>query len=110
MAQQGGFGLDLKIMVGTTLTSVVHIIDGEIPEFEKFLAEMTAHDSTGGYAEWIATGKYAINEFKVTLAWDSAASTHAAIVTAFDAASAVSMSIEDPAGVEVIAFSGHIRK
>ena len=109
MAGQGGFGVVLKIMVSTTLTAVANIIDVDFPEMEKILSESTGHDSTAGYAEYIATGKYKANEFSCTLTWDSADTTHAAIVTAFDAAAAVSMSIEDPDGVEVISGSAHIR-
>ena len=109
MAGQGGFGVSLKIMVGTVLTAVANIMDVDFPEMEKVLSESTGHDSTAGYVEYIATGKYKANEFSCTLTWDSAAETHSAIVTAFDAAAAVSMSIEDPDGVEVISGSGHIR-
>lgn len=109
MAGQGGFGVQLKIMVGTVLTAVANMIDVDYPELEKILSESTGHDSTAGYAEYIATGKYKANEFTCTLTWDSADATHAAIVTAFDAAAAVSMSIEDPDSVEVISGSAHIR-
>ena len=110
MAIQGGFGLSAKIMVGTVLTAIVHIIDGEIPEFERDLAEVTAHDSTSGYAEWIATGKRKVNSFKLTLAWDDSSPTHLAMVTNFASATSVSMSIQDPAGNEIIAFSAFIQK
>ena len=109
MAGQGGFGVALKIMVGTVLTAVVNIMDVDFPELEKILSESTGHDSTAGYAEHIATGKYKANEFNCTLTWDADETTHAAIVTAFDAAAAVSMSIEDPEGDEVISGSAHIR-
>ena len=109
MAGQGGFGVELKIMVGTVLTVVANMMDVDYPEMVKILSESTGHDSAAGYKEHIATGKYEATEFTCTLTWDSADSTHAAIVTAFDAAAAVSMSIEDPASVEVISGSGHIR-
>lgn len=106
---QGGFGVDLKIDVGTVLTAMTKILDVPFPEFEKILAEVTGHDSPGGYAEWIATGKRKLNEITVTLAWDTAESTHAAVVTAFDSDAAVSFSVADPDGDETIAFEGHIR-
>lgn len=108
MAIQGGFGVVLKIMVSTTLTAVANVVDVDFPKFKKFLAESTAHDSTSGYQTWVATGKRALEAFTCTLMWDSAAATHAAMVTAFDSDAALSMSIEDPNGDEVIAFSAHI--
>jgi predicted secreted protein len=109
MAGQGGFGVKLKIMVGTVLTVVANVMDVDFPQLEKILSESTGHDSAGGYAEHIATGKYKANEFTCTLTWDSAAETHAVIVTVFDAEAAVSMSISDPDSVEVISGSAHIR-
>ena len=72
MAGQGGFGVVLKIMVGTVLTAVAAVMDVDFPEFEKILSESTGHDSTDGYKEWIASGKRALNEFTCTLTWDSA--------------------------------------
>lgn len=108
MAEQGGFGVVLKIMVSTTLTAVVKVTDVDFPKFKKFLAESTGHDATSGYQTWIASGKRALESFTCTVVWDSAVSTHAAILAAFDSDSAVSMSIEDPDGDEVIAFSAHV--
>lgn len=109
MGTQGGFGLECKITVGTVLTSIAHILDAEFPKFNKFLEDFTGHDSTDGWAEFIDSGKRAMEAFKMTLGWDSADATHAAIVTAFDGTTTVNMSIEDPAGVEVIAFAAHIK-
>ncbi len=109
MAGQGSFGHDLKIMVATTLTTIANVVDMDYPALEKVVAESTGHDSTAGYAEWIATGKYTVGEFTITVVWDSADSTHAAIVTAFDAGAAVSMSLADPDTVETITFSAHVK-
>lgn len=108
MAAQGGFGVQLKIMVSTTLTAVANVIDVDFPKFKKFLAESTAHDSTSGYQTWVATGKRALESFTCTLLWEDSVTTHAAMVTAFSADTAVSMSIQDPDGNEIIAFSAHI--
>jgi hypothetical protein len=58
----------------------------------------------------IDTGKKSLNAFTVTLNWDKAHATHAAMVTAFGSATPVNMSIEDPAGSEIIAFSAFINK
>jgi hypothetical protein len=109
MAGQGSFGHVLKIMVATTLTEIVNVVDMNYPTLEKVLAESTGHDSTAGYAEFMASGKYMVSEFTVTVVWDSAETTHAAIVTAFDAAAAVSMSIADPDTVETISGSAHVK-
>lgn len=107
--RQGGYGAVLKIDV-SGLVAVTHVRDFEFPEFEKILAEITAHDSPGGYAEHISTGKRKLNEFTCTLVWDISETTHAAMVSAFDSDAAVSMSTEDPNGYEVIAFDAHITK
>lgn len=110
MSRQGGFGVVCKISVSNSLTAIANVEDVNFPEFEKFLAEITNHASTGGYAEHIATGVRSVNEFTMTLTWDTAEATHAAIVAAFDSNDPVNMSIEDPDGVEVISFSAHIKK
>ena len=106
----GGFGLVVKISISSTLTAITEVIEGEIPEFEKFIAEMTPHSATGGYATHVATGKRKMNEFKLTLGWDSDDSTHAAIIAAFDSNDAVNMSVVSPAADETIAFAAHITK
>ena len=108
MAQQGGYGVVVKIDTGS-LTTVANLLSTDFPEFEKILAESTSHGSTSGYAEWIATGKRQLNEFTMVLGWDVAEATHAQVVTSFDADASVDMSIEDPDGSEVIAFAAHIR-
>lgn len=110
MGVQGGFGAVLKIEVTAQLTAVTHVVDFEFPEFEKILADVTAHDSPGGYAQFIASGKRQLNEFKVKLTWDKSESTHAAIQAAFDSNDPVGMSVSDPAGTENIQFDGHISK
>lgn len=110
MATQGGFGLQIRISVSATLTAIVHIQEADMPEFEKVLAEVTAHDSAGGYAEYIATGKRKVNEFEMTLLWDKAAATHAAVLAAFNSDAPVNMSVSDPDGAETIAFAAHVYK
>lgn len=108
---EGGFGLQVKITVGTSLTAIAYMVEGEIPEFERFVAEATPHSATGGWAKFVSTGKRKLNEFKVTLAWDSDDTTHAAIRTAFDSESSVAMSVVSPDGSdETISFSAYITK
>ncbi len=110
MAQIGGFGLTVKIDISSTLTALTYLLDGEIPEFEKFIAEATPHDSTNGYAQFVATGKRKMNEFKVTLGWDSDEATHAAVLAAFDSNDPVTMQVISPGADETIEFSAHITK
>ncbi len=107
--RQGGYGAVLKINV-SGLVVVTHVMDHEFPEFEKILAEITAHDSPGGYAEFISTGKRKMNAFTCKLVWDIGETSHAALVAAFDSDDAVGMSVEDPNGYEVIAFDAQISK
>jgi hypothetical protein len=110
MTSQGGFGLTVQITVAASLTAIADLLDGEIPEFEKFLAEMTPHNASGGYAMHVATGKRKMNEFKLTLGWDSDVATHAAILAAFDSNDPVNMAVITPGSDETIAFSAHVFK
>jgi predicted secreted protein len=110
MAPQGGYGLKVKIDVAGLLTSIAYLESSDFPEMEKVLAEITHHGSTQGYAEWIATGKRKLNEFSMSLFWDIAAPTHAALQAAWESDSPVNFSIADPDEAEVIAFSAHVTK
>jgi len=110
MTSIGGFGLTVQITVSAALTAIADLVDGEIPEFEKFLAEMTPHSASGGYAVHVATGKRKMNEFKITLGWDSDAATHAAILAAFDSNDPVGMAVITPGADETITFSAHVSK
>jgi hypothetical protein len=107
---QGGYGLIVKISITAVLTAIAELLDGEIPEFEKYIAEMTSHSATGGYAVFVATGKRKMNEFKITLGWDSDDVTHAAILSAFDSNASVNMSVTSVGTDEVIAFAAHVTK
>ena len=110
MGTQGGFGVEIKIAVGGTLTAVAHVLETDYPEFEKILYERTGHDSPGGYAEHGASGKRKISDFKCKLEWDVEEATHAAMLAAFDSDDPVGMSIADPDGTEVISFDAHVYK
>ena len=107
---QGGFGLVCQIDVSGTPTAFAKILDVEFPVFKKFIAESTTHDSTGGYYEAEPSGKRRVMPLTATLAWDSSQSTHAAVLTAFNADTAVTFSIADPDGDETIAFECHIEE
>lgn len=106
----GGFGLIVKIDITATPTTIVELLEGEIPEQEKIIAEMTPHSATSGYATHVATGKKKLNEFKITVGWDSDDSTHAALLTAFNSSDPVNITVVTPGTDETIAFSAHITK
>lgn len=109
---QGGFGFTIKLHIGTATpwTIIASVVDGEFPEQEKLVAESTGHDAASGYATWVATGKRQLNAFKLTLTWDQDDTSHAALVTAFDAEAAIALTAQDPDGDEVISFSAHVTK
>lgn len=104
----GSFGVDFKITISTTLTAITKMMDVTFPRQVKELADNTGHDAASGYRTHIATGVRALEKFTAKLEWDVDEATHAAVLTAFNSDSSVNMSIEDPAGDEVIAFAGHI--
>jgi len=107
---QGGFGLKVRIDVGAVQTAIVSLLDGDMPQFEKFIAESTSHGSAQGYSEFVATGQRQINGFKFTIGFDKTAATHAAVVAGFNSDNPVVMSVQDPDSVETIQFSAHIIK
>lgn len=108
----GGFGLSVKITVGTALTAMTYVLEGsEMPKFKKFIAEATPHSATGGWAVRVATGKRSLESFKVVLGWDADEATHAAVQTAFDADASVNMSVVSPDGTdETISFAAFIEE
>lgn len=111
MGETGGFGLKTYIEITGTMTVIVHLQDdSELPEFEKVLKEVTGHDAAGGYAEFIATGKFKANAFKTKMLWDASETTHAAVQAAFESTSPVSMKIENPDGSETISGEAFISK
>ena len=110
MSSVGGFGLTFKIDISSSLTTIVDVLDGDIPEFTRFVAEMTPHSASGGWATFVATGKRKMEEFSFTVGWDSDETTHAALVTAFNSNNAVDFSVTTPGTDEAIAFSAQITK
>lgn len=111
MTASGGFGLQVKIDIASTLTVIADLLEGsELPKFKKYLAEATPHNASGGYAVRVASGKRSLESFKVVLGWDKDQATHAAIRTAFDSNSPVNMSVISPGADETIAFSAHIEE
>lgn len=107
---QGGFGLSLQIDVTGAPTAWAKVRDADFPSFKKFVTEATTHDSTGGYYEAASTGKRRVQPFRVKLAWDTSQATHAAVLTAFNADTTVTVSIADPDGDETIAFEAQIEE
>lgn len=110
MTAQGGFGLTAKIDVSGTPTAWTQIEEIEFPGFKKFIAESTTHDATSGYYTATSTGKRRLMPFRVVLAWDTSVSTHAAVITAFNAETDVTVSVDDPDGDETITFECQIEE
>ncbi len=106
MAAQGGFGLGLTHK-GTTVISIDSVDE---LQFTKFMAEVTSHDSPGGYYEAVATGKRRIQPLAVGAFWDSAAATHTAVLAAFDADTEDEWVWSDPDGDESIAVKMHVEQ
>lgn len=105
----GGFGLTVRINA-SGMTAIAQLIEGEIPEFEKVVAEITPHSAPSGYATYVATGKKKMNEMKMTLGWDTDDATHAAIVTALGSTSPVTFTVITPTGDEAFSFSAQVTK
>ena len=110
MTAQGSFGVDLKITVSTTLTAIVGVTDVTFPEQVAEVADVTPHDATSGYRVKIKTGVKELTPFTATLNWDIDETTHTTTLTAFGSDASVNMTIEDPAGDEVIAFAGLVTR
>lgn len=108
MAIQGGMGVALKINTGS-LTTIANMEDVDDWVFDRILAEVSAHDSSGGWAEFVPSGKRMMPAFSCTLTFDDADATHAALVTNWAAETTVGFSINDPDGTETITFSGYVK-
>lgn len=108
MTARGGFGLQIQIEVTAVLTAIVNVLEGDVPKFTKVLAEMTGHDSTGGYAEHVATGKRMVESFNFTVGWDADEATHAAVQAAFDSDDPVNMAVITPGTDETLTGSAHV--
>ena len=92
MARKGGWGGALTY----NSQSITKITEVEYPEVEKTLAETTAHDSTGGWPEFLASGRFSAGEFACDLVWDKALTGHAALLTAYNAGTAATFSLVSP--------------
>ena len=109
MAVDGGFGLVFKVDVAATPTTVPNVKDSSFPETEHVLDDITAHDSTGGYEEFIATGLIRTGEFEVDVVWDIAEATHAELQSIWAAGTSTPMSLATPASAETLSFSGLVK-
>lgn len=110
MAEQGAFGSKVKITVSAALTTIANLIDFDPLTLRKTLVNMTGHDSASGYDVYVDTGKRSIPSLKLTLGWDDSNNTHQALIAGYNSTSPVNMSVEDPAGTEVITFSAFIQE
>ena len=109
MSFQGGFGLTLKIDVGTVPTAIVDVLSADFPEQLKTIVRKVPHDASSGYSERYDTGVRDLGEITVRMGWDVDEATHAAILTQFASTTATDFSIADPSDDESVAFSGHVR-
>lgn len=103
---QGGYGATVKI--GSSV--VGHATDIEFPEFERTMADITAHDTSSGYASWIPTGIRKMNAFKMTVVWSIDETAHSAIQANFVGSTASLITVADPNAYETISFSGFVSK
>ncbi len=110
MTVQGGFGTKVTIKVGTAHTVIAHAREISAFELEKELADITAHNAPGGYAQWLDTGRRSIGELTITLTWDKNEPTHAALLAAFDSKQPTEFTFADPNSDETITFDGLIKK
>lgn len=109
MAQTGGFGCVCRIMVNGNLTAIADVVDIQFPKQDRTLADVTAHDSPNGYAEYLPSGARQLGEMTLTLVWDDTQTTHAALISAFNSANPVTMDVRDPASNELITFSAFVK-
>lgn len=102
---QGGFGVTVTLG-GTALFNLLE--DVEFPEQERLVAQATPHNATGGYAQWVSTGKRQLNEFTIKLGWNK--TSHAPLTTAIGTATASTFTIATPNADETMSFSGFVTK
>lgn len=110
MAKSGGLGVQLKITISASLMLIAQMKDIEIPEQEAAVVDVTTHDSTSGYAEFIKSGLFKLGKAVATLVWDDSIASHTGIVAAFSATSPVAMTITTPATAEVLEFNGFVTR
>ncbi len=108
MAVSGGLGVVWQITVASVLTTVPNGENIGFPTNELEMEEITAHDSPGGYEEFIATGIIRTGEFQVTLTWDVAEATHEELRTLNGSGAENAMTITTPGGAEVLAFNARV--
>lgn len=110
MATQGGYGGIVKIDVTATPTAIAHAIEIGTFKRTRVIADVTAHDSTSAWQERIVTGRRNVEPFDVTVLYDKAGSTHAALNTGLTSGSTVNIKWIDGAGQETYSFTALITK
>ena len=110
MSKTGGHGADWKVEVSSTLVTVPNVREIAFPEVDLELTDVTGHGSTGGYQEFLPTGRFMTGEITMTLTWDESESAHAQLRTSFAAGTALSQSIEDSGSSETYSFDGYVKK
>lgn len=109
MGGKGGMGVKLYLKNGATYDEIPGLTDIDFPEQEKVLEEATPHNASGGYAEFVATGKREVKEFTATLLFDPDDTVHAALVTAFGSLTPSGFKLTNSDASEGWTFDGHVK-
>lgn len=97
----GGHGVTFSI--GTPLVAVASVEEIDFPKLKKLVSRYFAHDQD--FEQAVSTGAYSVEGFKMTLAWDVTAPSHAALLAAWASPDPVDMQFMAPDG-ETLAGSG----
>ena len=76
MAHESGFGAKLLVDTGSGLVEIPQISAIAFPTVENVMAEVSGHDSPGGYQQFAFSGMRNLPPFDVTISWDGADATH----------------------------------
>lgn len=111
MAFQGGFGGVVQIDVTATPTTIAKAIEIGSYKRTRTIASVTAHDSTSKWQERLATGRRNVEPFDVTVLFDKASTTHAALQAGLVSGSTVNIKWKSPDGSqEIYSFTALITK
>lgn len=110
MSHTPGFGSVFKIDVASVLTLMVKVESCNEITWEKFLDEITTHDSAGGYQEMGDTGKRKVNPVELVLIWDQAQATHDAVRDAFVGTTAVTFYAGSSTGGDTLQMEAFVHK
>jgi hypothetical protein len=108
MAVQGGFGIVYQVDVAATPVTVANVRSITPPSIEAVMADITAHDSTGGYEEYIPSGRINTGEVTVEIVFDESANTHSELRTLSTSKAIATHVFKDSATTETLTFEGYV--